>query len=169
MQTHGENYWDTYSPVVKWMSIRTMLTIALIKKLHTRSIDFTLAFPQADVDVEIFMTIPYGFKVVGGGNDQYMLELKKNLYRLKQAGKTWFEYLSTTLTQDLGFTQSMVNQCVFYREGVVFIVWVDDCLCFHKNPKDADLLMKELMEKFTLTEEGELGLTAMEYLGVQMT
>jgi hypothetical protein len=29
--------------------------------------------------------------------------------------------------------------------------------------------MKELMEKFTLTEEGELGLTAMEYLGVQMT
>ena len=169
MQTHGENYWDTYSPVVKWMSIRTMLTIALIKKLHTRSIDFTLAFPQADVDVEIYMAIPYGFKVVGGGNDRYVLELKKNLYGLKQAGKTWFEYLSTTLTQDLGFTQSAIDQCVFYREGVVFIVWVDDCLCFHKNPKDADLLMQELMGKFTLTEEGELGLTAMEYLGVQMT
>ena len=162
MQTYGENYWDTYSSVVKWMSIRTMLTIALIKKLHSRSIDFTLAFPQADVDVEIFMAIPYGFKVVGGTEDRYVLELKKNLYGLKQAGKTWFEYLSTTLTQDMGFRQSAIDQCVFYREGIVFIVWVDDCLCFHKDKNDADQLTQELMEKFSLTEEGELGLTAIE-------
>ena len=126
MQIHGENYWETYSPVVKWMSIRTMLTIALIKKLHTRSIDFTLAFPQADVDVQIYMDIPYGFQVKGS-SERHVLELKKNLYGLKQAGKTWFEYLSTTLVQDMGFTQSKLDQCVFYRDGMVFIVWVDDC------------------------------------------
>jgi hypothetical protein len=168
MQIHGENYWETYSPVVKWMSICTMLTIALIKKLHTRSIDFTLAFPQADVDVQIYMDIPYGFPVKGS-SERHVLELKKNFYGLKQAGKTWFDYLSTTLVQDMGFTQSKLDQCVFYRDGMVFIVWVDDCLCFHKNGKDTDALMTELKENFTLTEEGELGMTVMEYLGVQVT
>lgn len=43
--------------------IRTLLTIAGICQLHTCSIDFTLAFPQDDVEVPIFMVIPFGFKV----------------------------------------------------------------------------------------------------------
>ena len=60
-QTYGENYWKTYAPVVNWMSIRTLLTIALIENLHTRSIDFVLAYPQADLDVDIYMEIPQGF------------------------------------------------------------------------------------------------------------
>ena len=168
MQTFGENYWDTYSPVVKWMSIRTMLTVALIKKLNTWSIDFTLAFPQADVDVEIYMAIPFGFKVCGD-TDRYVLELKKNLYGLKQAGKTWFEYLSSTLTQEMNFVQSKIDPCIFYRDEIVFVVYVDDCLCFHKSKQHADDFITELLTKFTLTEEGELGMTAMEYLGVQVT
>jgi Reverse transcriptase (RNA-dependent DNA polymerase). len=31
MQVYGEHYWDTYSPVVSWMSIRIMLTLSVIK------------------------------------------------------------------------------------------------------------------------------------------
>lgn len=86
MQVYGEHYWDTYSPVVFWTSIRIMLTLSVIKNLHTRSIDFTLAYPQADVEVPIFMDIPVGFKVDSA--ERYVLELKKNLYGFKQAGKT---------------------------------------------------------------------------------
>jgi hypothetical protein len=51
MQIHGENFWDTYAPVVNWISIRMMLTLSVIHKLYTTSIDFTLAFPQAKTDV----------------------------------------------------------------------------------------------------------------------
>ena len=82
MQEHGKNYWDTYSPVVSWTTIKLMFTIALIKHLHTRFIDFTLAFPQADVEVPIFMEIPFRFEVTGS-SASYVLELKS----LKQAGK----------------------------------------------------------------------------------
>jgi hypothetical protein len=35
-QTHGVNYWETYSPVVNWFSIRLCLTFSLIFDWHTR-------------------------------------------------------------------------------------------------------------------------------------
>jgi hypothetical protein len=60
-QEAGVNYWDTYAPVVCWMSIRMMLVLTLAKKIHSRSIDFTLAYPQADLDVDIYLELPLGF------------------------------------------------------------------------------------------------------------
>ena len=45
MQEKGVNYWKTYAPVVKWISVRIMLTLAEIENLHTKSIDFVLAYP----------------------------------------------------------------------------------------------------------------------------
>eukprot|EP00956_Cyclotella_meneghiniana_P002313 scaffold2611_cov43-Cyclotella_meneghiniana.AAC.6 len=47
MQEWGENYWETYSPVVNMLSVRLILAIAHIHKLDSKSIDFVLAFPQA--------------------------------------------------------------------------------------------------------------------------
>ena len=103
MQIYGQNYWDTYAPVVNWMSIRSMLIFSLLHDLHARSIDFTLAFPQAEVDTTIYLDIPLGISHVDGA-DEVMLVLK-NLYGLKQASKTWFEYLHDGLTSNkLGFT-----------------------------------------------------------------
>ena len=55
MQEKGINYWETYASVVQCMSIIIMLTLAAIENLHTKSIDFVLAYPQADLDVDIYM------------------------------------------------------------------------------------------------------------------
>ena len=87
MQIYGETYWDTYAPVVNWISIRMMLTLSVIHNLYMTSIDFTLAFPQAGVDTTIYMEIPLGYQAPEG---DYVYLLLKNLYGLKQAAKTWF-------------------------------------------------------------------------------
>ena len=63
MQTWGDNYWETYSPVVNMMSVRLLLLIAKIHKLDSKAIDFVLAFPQAELDVDIWMYLPIGFQV----------------------------------------------------------------------------------------------------------
>lgn len=63
---YGENYRDTYAPVVNWASVRLIMTFVLLNKIHSRSIDFTLAFPQADTDVKIFMELPIGVDVPKG-------------------------------------------------------------------------------------------------------
>ena len=68
------------------MSVKIMLTLAAIENLHTKSIDFVLAYPQAYLDVDIYMELPQGFNV-GPGSGRYVLKLQNNLYGLKQAGQ----------------------------------------------------------------------------------
>ncbi len=115
MQEYGVNYWDTYSPVVSWMTVRTMLTLSILQRMHTRAIDFTLAFPQADVKVPIYMDVPIGFTIDAPG--VWVLELKKNVYALKDASKTWFDYLTEGLTSPaLGFKQSQTDLSLFFNE-----------------------------------------------------
>ena len=167
MQVHGENYWDTYAPVVNWISICMILTLAIIHNLYATSIDFTLAFPQAAADVTIYMEIPLGCEVPEG---DYVCLLEKNVYGLKQAAKTWFEYLRDALvgSEDnggYGFNQSLVDPCIFHKEGITIIVWVDDCLIFAQNKALADKLIQDLQRKFTLTKEEDVS----AYLGVQMS
>ena len=50
-----------YAPVVNWASVRILLAAAKIHGLSSKSIDFVLAFPQADLDVPVFMELPLGF------------------------------------------------------------------------------------------------------------
>jgi hypothetical protein len=92
-QTYGVNYWETFSPVVNWFSIRLTLVLSLIYQWKTRQIDFVLAFPQADVEFELYMERPRGLIFEGFHRDTHCLKLLKNLYGQKQAGLVWHEYL----------------------------------------------------------------------------
>ena len=65
MQQWGENYWETYSPVVNMLSVCLILAIAHIHGLDSKSIDFVLAFPQADIDIDIWMEISEGMDPQG--------------------------------------------------------------------------------------------------------
>ena len=55
MQVYGVNYWETYSPVVRWSTIRVILTISIMNGWHTRQLDFVLAYPQAPVECDLYM------------------------------------------------------------------------------------------------------------------
>ena len=57
MQTWGQNYWETYAPVMNWANVCLILAIAKIHGLLTKSIDFVLAFPQADLEVPVYMEL----------------------------------------------------------------------------------------------------------------
>ena len=92
-QEHGVNYFETSSPVVHWFSVRLLYIIAFLNKWHTRQIDFVLAYPQADIECEMYMKMPLGLKVPGASRNTYALKLKKNIYRKKQAGRVWYKHL----------------------------------------------------------------------------
>ena len=61
MQRWDVDYWETYASVVNWISVQFLLAIAVIHGLKTKAIDFVLAFPQADLDRDVYMELPYGF------------------------------------------------------------------------------------------------------------
>ena len=48
---------------------------------------FVLTFPQAKLDVPVYMELPIGMEVVGAGDNRhtYVLKLNRSLYGLKQA------------------------------------------------------------------------------------
>jgi len=127
MQTWGQNYWETYNPVVNWASVCILLVVlAKIHGLSSKSIDFVLAFPQADIEVPVFMELPLGFDAPDSQNQKhYVLRLNKSLYGLKQAGYNWFAKLSNGL-KDRGFVPSSIDPCVFFGQGCIVLTYVDD-------------------------------------------
>ena len=53
----------------------------MIQQWKARSVDFVLAYPQAELTKDIYMQIPKGFNVSQPGD--YLLRLKRNVYGLK--------------------------------------------------------------------------------------
>ena len=122
----------------------------ILRGWKARSIDFMLAFPQVDMKSNVFMRIPFGFKVSGqtpklvpkylGGKDlssDYLLRLKKNVYGVKDAARTWHMHLRQGL-KDRGFTQSKVDPCVFLKKNLILVIYVDDVIAFCPDEKPID-------------------------------
>jgi hypothetical protein len=159
-QEHGINFWETYSPVVNWFSIRLFLVISILRGWETRQIDFVLAFPQADVECDIYMEVPPGFDLKGQ-KKKYCLKLKKNIYGTKQAGRVWNKHLNKGLIK-LGYKPSLIDPCVYYKGETVFMLYVDDGIFAGPNKDEIEGLIKGLKTEFNITDEGDLK----EYLGV---
>ena len=77
------NYWETYTPVANWASVRLLLALSHVHGLESKSIYFVLEFPQATLDTEVHMEILFGFE---RQHDEktYVLKLKRSTHVPKQ-------------------------------------------------------------------------------------
>ena len=70
------------------LSVRLILAISKLHNVDSKTIDFVLAFTQADLEEDIWMYIPIGFQVDGhteaSSERRFLLKSNKNLYGLKQ-------------------------------------------------------------------------------------
>jgi hypothetical protein len=131
---------------------------------YTRQIDFVLAFPQADVECDIFMELPRGLVFEGVDRSTNCVKLIKNFYGQKQAGPVWNDYLVKGL-KDWGFFQTKVDECVFYKGKTILLVYVGDAILCGPRSKVIDDIIASLKEGFDVTDEGEID----DYLGVKVT
>jgi Reverse transcriptase (RNA-dependent DNA polymerase) len=68
------NFWETYAPVAQWISIRLILSIAVMKKWKVKPFDFVQAFPPALSQTELFINVPRGCNV-GSDNSKWALKV----------------------------------------------------------------------------------------------
>ena len=79
-----------------WASVRMPLVVAKTHNLDSKSINFVLAIPQADLDIPVYMELPAGVTPIKETNairQHYVLWLNESLYGLKNSGHNWFEKL----------------------------------------------------------------------------
>jgi hypothetical protein len=106
------------------------MKMAIINGWHTKQMAFVSAFPQADIERELYMRLPKGFTIPGRvlseeDRKNYVLKLEKNLYGQKQAGRVWYQHLKTNIFK-LGLKPCKYDECVFYYRRTIFIVYTDD-------------------------------------------
>jgi hypothetical protein len=99
----------------------------------TIQIDCVLAYPQAEVECDIYMRIPRDFSINGKDRSTHVLKLVRDLYGQKQAGRIWNKYLHEKIV-GLDWIQSSSDECLYYKDSIVFLVYVDDGILI--SPKE---------------------------------
>jgi hypothetical protein len=165
-QVEGEDYDEKYAPVVPWSTVRLMLSIAASQGLATRQVDFSNAFVQAHLHETkpIYVQTPPTFHSEMA--DKVVLKLNRSLYGLVQAPLYWGNHLRDALVNVHGFRESQISPCLYLRDDMIILTYVDDCLFFAKDAKQIDKLLEEIRNKsdlqFTIEDD------AFTFLGVEL-
>ena len=119
---------------MNWISVHFLMIVAQVLELDTQAIDFVLAFPQAELEVPVYMDLPAGMYLAGPRKDssKYLLKLKRSLYGLKQALMNWHCKLKTAF-ENRGFVESLSDPCVFISKNMIVLVYVYDCILISKK------------------------------------
>ena len=78
-----------------------------------------------------------------GSKISHVLRILKNLYGQKQAGQVWHQYTHGILLE-LGYKPSSVDECVYYRDELIFLRYIDDCIFASTEDKRIDAAIEEL-------------------------
>ena len=137
----------------------------LIHRWHTKQIGYVQAFPQAPVEKYLYLKVPAGFEVEGGTQDEYALKLHKNVYEKKQAGRVWYKYLTNKLVNEMGFTRSKIDECIFYRGKTVYLLYADDSILAGLDKEEIAQVINDLKGAgLDITDEGNME----DFLGINI-
>jgi hypothetical protein len=104
-----------------------------------------MAYPQAPVKMDIYMELPQGIQTKHGNSRDHMMKLEKNIYGQKQAGHMWNSFLVDKLTS-IGFTMSLIDDCVFFCDDIIFMVYVDDGIFLGNDDSQLHEVIKKIQD-----------------------
>uniref|UniRef100_A0A2N9IGQ9 CCHC-type domain-containing protein n=1 Tax=Fagus sylvatica TaxID=28930 RepID=A0A2N9IGQ9_FAGSY len=139
-QRHGIDYDEVFSPVVRHTSIRAVLALVADQDLELEQLDVKTAFLHGNLEEEIFMEQPEGFKQPGTEN--LVCRLKKSLYGLKQSPRQWYKRLKSLLhkefeMKDLGAAKKILGMEI-RRDRETRKLWLSQKNYIRKCPKNEE-------------------------------
>ena len=163
-QTSGVDFLDTFAPVVRWETIRTLLAIAVHLNWPVHQLDVLTAFLNGILQEDVYMFQPPGF--IQPGSEHLVCKLHKSLYGLKQSPRAWYARLHAALLA-WNLIQSHSDPNLYYahfgQDTIALLVYVDDILLTGSNTRLLTQLKGHLHQSFRTHDLGPI----QRYLGVQ--
>ena len=154
-QQPGIDYTETFAPVVRLNSLRSLLAYAVCNKLLIHQMDVVTAFLNGSLEEEVYMEQPPGY--VKQGQEDLVCYLQRSLYGLKQSPRCWNKTFCDYL-KNLKFVQLKADCCIFKREEpLTFIaLYVDDVIVIAETDEVVWKTKLELSERFQMKDMGPL-------------
>ena len=151
-QREGIDYDETFSPVVRFDTIRVMLSIAANENLELAQFDVKSAFLNGVIKEEIYMHQPEGYE----DGSQRVCKLLRSLYGLKQSPRCWNERFKKVMLS-FRLQESTADPCLFYRNSeddkLIVGIYVDDGLVVAKKKATIKKFLSKLKAEFRITAE----------------
>jgi hypothetical protein len=165
-QKEGVDYNEVFSPVVRHTSIRVLLAMVARFNLELEQLDVKTAFLHGNLEEQIYMEQPEGFRELG--KEGYVCKLKKSLYGLKQSPRQWYKRFDSFMLS-IEFTRCEYDSCVYFKvlaDGsyIYLLLYVDDMLIAASNMKDVNQLKHQLSTEFDMKDLG----AAKKILGMEI-
>ena len=149
-QTEGVDYFETFAPVVRYESVRCVLSLAAAHDMEIRQFDVKTAFLNGKLDESVFMQQPEGYDD-GSGR---VCKLNRSLYGLKQSPRNWNARFIEFLGQE-DFVATPEDTCVFVRHRdndlMIVCLYVDDGLVCGSDTSAVSFFIQKLREAFDVT------------------
>lgn len=110
-QQYGIDFAETFMPVAKLTTVKTLLVVAAMQNWHTCQMDVSNAILHGELVETIYMKLRAYYTGMGSrisknaaliqstSNTQLVCKLKKTLYGLRQSPRLWFAKHSSKLLQ----------------------------------------------------------------------
>lgn len=137
-QVEGINFHETFAPVAKLVTVRTVLAVAVQKCWTIHQLDVNNAFLYRDLDEEVYTKIPQGFAKEG---DTKVCLLRKSLYGLRQASRNWYNKFTKALLH-IEFQHSRDDHSLFaFKKNNIYIsalIYVDSVILLGNNAQQIE-------------------------------
>uniref|UniRef100_A0A2N9I8W4 Integrase catalytic domain-containing protein n=1 Tax=Fagus sylvatica TaxID=28930 RepID=A0A2N9I8W4_FAGSY len=163
-QEYGIDYEETFAPVARLSSVRTLLAVAASRQWQLFQMDVKNAFLNGDLSEEVYMQPPPGLS----HPPDKVCRLRRALYGLKQAPRAWFAKFSSTVSR-LGFSISSYDSALFLRRTgkgtILLLLYVDDMIITGDDLSGIQELKAFLSQNFEMKDLGHLSY----FLGLEIT
>jgi hypothetical protein len=105
-QKEGIDYEETFSPIARYISIKTMIALVAKMKWKLHQMDVKTNFLNGVIEEEVYIEQTQGFEFED--KKTHVCILKKDMYGLKQAPRSWYGRIDSFL-MSMGFTKSKVD------------------------------------------------------------